>query len=278
MNINTDNYEAYLLDYQEGNLNESEARQLKEFVLAQGLDWDELTEELPKLGVPNLVYENKEALKKRSKKVPLFVQIASIAAALALLFVVFWKQDDTMPKQELIATLKPIAAHTLETETYASTVPSKKTYQFNNQSVKSNRVEKTETMERENMPLVAEMQPIATKTLELSGSAVREIQPNLPLPLYLLNDYYAYMDYSDYDDASEYSEEKPSLIDKGIVWLSDGRYNGFGHFINSALHRAKQDVMETTTKVAMTAYYKIDYEIEEAKERWQEKWEQKEEE
>ena len=75
MNINTDNYEAYLLDYQEGNLNESEARQLKEFVLAQGLDWDELTEELPKLGVPNLVYENKEALKKRTKKVPLFVQI-----------------------------------------------------------------------------------------------------------------------------------------------------------------------------------------------------------
>ena len=48
-NITIDNYEAYLLDYMEGNLSPDEAEQLKAFVAAQGLDWNELTEELPHL-------------------------------------------------------------------------------------------------------------------------------------------------------------------------------------------------------------------------------------
>ena len=42
-NITTDNYEAYLLDYMEGNLNADETKQLKAFVATQGLDWNELT-------------------------------------------------------------------------------------------------------------------------------------------------------------------------------------------------------------------------------------------
>ena len=37
-NINIDNYEAYLLDYLEGNLSPDKAEQLKAFVVAQGLD------------------------------------------------------------------------------------------------------------------------------------------------------------------------------------------------------------------------------------------------
>ena len=47
MNITIDNYEAYLIDYLDGNLNEDETRQLQQFVAAQGLDWAELTEGLP---------------------------------------------------------------------------------------------------------------------------------------------------------------------------------------------------------------------------------------
>ena len=39
MNITIDNYEAYLLDYMDGQLNPEKTLQLKQFVAAQGLDW-----------------------------------------------------------------------------------------------------------------------------------------------------------------------------------------------------------------------------------------------
>jgi hypothetical protein len=64
-NITIDNYEAYLLDYLEGNLGPDEAEQLKAFVAAQGLDWNELTEELPHLEAPQIEFENKERLRQR---------------------------------------------------------------------------------------------------------------------------------------------------------------------------------------------------------------------
>ena len=84
-NITTDNYEAYLLDYMEGNLSPDEAEQLKAFVVAQGLDWNELTEDLPHLKAPQIKFEGKEHLKKKGALVPLYIKIASAAAAHRLL-------------------------------------------------------------------------------------------------------------------------------------------------------------------------------------------------
>lgn len=273
MNINIDNYEAYLLDYQEGNLNSDETQQLRQFIAAQGLDWDELTEELPHLQASFDTYPDKENLKKRAVTIPLFVKIATLAAAVALLFIVFWKHDETLPKQEMIAELKPIAASVLEAETRSFVAPKKRSYQVKNQIVNPKKAEtKTERIE---MPILAELPPLPAPELELGAHAYKEIQPNVPLPLYFLNEYYAFEDPHENEEDDDY-EHRPSLIDKGIIWLSDGRYDSFGNLINSALHQAKKEVVKTTTKVAMTAYYKADYEIEEAKERWQEKWDQKE--
>ena len=107
-NITTDNYEAYLLDYMEGNLSPEGAAELKAFVAAQGLDWSELTEELPYLAAPQVAYEGKEKLKKKAAVVPLYVKIASAAAAAGLLLTVSLWPEKSMPKVEPIAELKPI--------------------------------------------------------------------------------------------------------------------------------------------------------------------------
>jgi hypothetical protein len=48
--------------------------------------------------------------------------------------------------------------------------------------------------------------------------------------------------------------------------------------IGGVFHRVSHEVATTTARVAMTAYYKADNQIEEAKERWQEKRERKDEE
>ena len=96
MNINTDNYEAYLLDYMEGNLSPEEAVELQAFVEAQGLDWSELTEELPRLEAPQIEFEDKERLKKQRAIVPLYVKIASAAAAAGLLLTVsLWPEKSS---------------------------------------------------------------------------------------------------------------------------------------------------------------------------------------
>ena len=114
MNITIDNYEAYLVDYLDGNLSESETKQLQSFVAAQGLDWDELTEKLPHLEAPALAYENKEGLKKKVAVVPLYVKIASAAAAAGLLLTVGLWPEKQLPKMEPIAELKPVAATRIE--------------------------------------------------------------------------------------------------------------------------------------------------------------------
>ena len=132
-NITPDKYEAYLLDDLEGNLSPDEAEQLKAFVAAQGLDWDELTEELPHLEAPQIAYEGKESLKQRSLSpskgrpqrniIPLYVKIASVAAAAGLLLTVSLWPEKQLPKVEPIANLKPIEVSRIVTHEPTNLLP-----------------------------------------------------------------------------------------------------------------------------------------------------------
>ena len=116
MNITTDNYEAYLIDYLDGNLSDDETEQLKQFVAAQGLDWAELTEGLPQVTAPAITYNGKESLKKKSTVIPLYVKIASAAAAAGLLLTIGLWPEKSLPKVEPIAELKPIHSQLTVTE------------------------------------------------------------------------------------------------------------------------------------------------------------------
>lgn len=64
--INTQNYEAFLLDYSEGRLNETEVLLLRQFIAAHPTlgSWDELTEELPLLVAETVFFEDKHRLKR----------------------------------------------------------------------------------------------------------------------------------------------------------------------------------------------------------------------
>ena len=69
MKISINNYEAYLIDYMEGRLNDAEIQQLKVFCTLNHIDFEELTEDLPILESPNDSYDEKEQLFK-NKIVP----------------------------------------------------------------------------------------------------------------------------------------------------------------------------------------------------------------
>ncbi len=272
-NITTDNYEAYLLDYMEGNLSPDEAEQLKAFVATQGMDWDELTEELPHLETPQIAFEGKEMLKKKAAVVPLYVKIASVAAAAGLLLTVTLWPEKSMQKTETIAELKPILPGRLITASETTTLPPR-TFRFvQPQVVKKERPTISETIsKRVEMPLVAQLESQKAPILPTSSTAsepdfdLLAFRMNTNLALALINEY----DFNSFSKDEEFDRE-PSLISKGLLWLTNGRHDSFASIIASGLTTAKKELDLAATDFALTAYNRADESIEEAKEYWEEK-------
>ena len=270
MNITIDNYEAYLLDYVEGNLSESETKQLQSFVAAQGLDWDELTEELPHLEAPALAYENKEGLKKKATVMPLYVKIASAAAAAGLLLTVSLWPEKSMPKVEAIAELKPILPGRLITASETTTTLPPRTIHFvQPQVVRKEKTVVHETIsERADTPLLAQLEPRQATTLTPKANLN---EPDFGLLAYRLNSDLAFVQTNGNLLTEETEEEPVSLIGRGLLWLTGGRHSSFASLINSGLRQAKKETIEAATDMALAAYQRADEQLASAKERWEEK-------
>ena len=276
MNITTDNYEAYLLDYVEGNLSPEGAAELKAFVAAQGLDWDELTEDLPHLEAPEIAYEGKERLKQKPKVVPMYVKIASAAAAAGLLFTLVWKPNETLPKQELLAELKPIKAQLSLNEKPMRLVP-RRTVQFvNTQPIESQSVEKTKTqnsyIERTETLALAELSPLKpTATVSIATTKPdAELEMRMEMLRYRLDADLAYANLNDYAMADEIPT---SFIGRTIYRWSEGRYASINDLVNAGLHRTKQEISTVTTEMAMDVQQRAEEHLADAREYWQEKME-----
>ena len=272
-NITTDNYEAYLLDYMEGNLSPDEAEQLKAFVVAQGMDWDELTEEQPHLEAPQIAFEGKEMLKKKAAVVPLYVKIASVAAAAGLLLTVTLWPEKSMQKTETIAELKPILPGRLITASETTTLPTRTFHFAQPQIVKKEKPTISKTVsERVETPLVAQLEPQKAPVLPTSSTVsepdfdLLAFRMNTNLALVLINEY----DFNSFSKDEEFDRE-PSLISKGLLWLTNGHHDSFASIIASGLTTAKKELDLAATDFALTAYNRADESFEEAKERWEEK-------
>ena len=269
MNINTDNYEAYLLDYLEGNLGPDETQQLQSFVTAQGMDWAELTEELPHLDAPQIKYENKEGLKKKPVVVPFYVKIASAAAAAGLLLTVGLWPEKQLPKVEPIAELKPIKGQLTVTEEPIRIIP-RKVVQFTDyqQTTKENK----KTPERTAVEVITTMSPMQPQeALALTGVSL----PSEPDPDMLRYRLEAEQTMTYLIEEELFEEEIPiSLIGRSIYRMTEGRHRSIGDLISAGLHLAKKEVVKASTDLAMVVYYRADEHFEEAKERWKEKTEE----
>ena len=281
--ITTNNYEAYLLDYMDGNLSPDEAEQLKAFVAAQGLDWDELTEELPHLEAPQIAYEGKESLKQMSlspepvegskgrandskRIIPLYVKIASVAAAAGLLLTVSLWPEKSMPKVEPVAELKPILPQRLITASETTSLPPR-TIHFAQPRV--SKKEKHIVSERHEMPLVAQLEPQKTQSLPTLSFFD---EPDFDFIAYRMNTDLALSHIDEYGADDEIDEQDLSLIGRGIYRLTEGRHDSFEDLISSGLTTAKKELTLAATDIALTAYNRADERFEEAKERWGDKW------
>ena len=272
-NITIDNYEAYLLDYMEGNLGPDEAEQLNAFVAAQGLDWNELTEELPHLEAPQIEFENKERLKKKGALVPLYVKIASAAAAAGLLLTVTLWPEKQLPKVEPVAELKPVLPTRLITLEESQTLPPRTvSFMTTQNKTTQNKVKKQPKTVRTETALLADLQPIKAEGAPIALTTTQAYEPDFGLIAYHLysDPAFAQLYDSNYENTNE-DERNLSFIGKGIYHLTDGRHDSFASIISVGLSTAKKEFNLAATDIAMTAYYRADERFEEAKERWQDK-------
>ena len=277
-NITIDNYdyEAFLLDYMEGNLSPDEAVQLKAFVAAQGMDWDELTEELPHLEAPQIEFENKERLKKKGALVPLYVKIASAAAAAGLLLTVTLWPEKQLPKVEPVAELKPVLPTRLLTSEESQTLPPRTiSFATTQNRATQNKVKKQPKTVRTETALLADLQPIKAEGAPIALTTTQAYEPDFGLIAYHLNSdlAFAQLDESNYVKTNE-DERNLSFIGKGIYLLTDGRHDSFASIISVGLSTAKKEFNLAATDIAMTAYYRADERFEEVKENWQDKREE----
>ena len=276
-NITIDNYEAYLLDYMEGNLSPDKAEQLKAFVAAQGMDWDELTEELPHLEAPAVTYQGKENLKKKGAIVPLYVKIASAAAAAGLLLTVTLWPEKSMPRVEPIANLKPIEVSRINTNEPIALLPRRITESIDplprtDLSGDDMLSEGHITSERTAMPLLAELPAKTASILQTDMPLSGFDEPDFDLMAYRMNTELAMLQFNGNGFSNETEDERDlSLIGKGIYLLTDGRHDSFASIISTGLNTAKKEFNLAATDIALTAYYRADERFEEVKENWQDK-------
>ena len=276
MNINIDNYEAYLVDYLDGKLSEDESMLLKQFVTMQGLDFDELVQGLPSLEPQPIEYERKESLKKKATVLPLYIKVASAAAVIALLFGLFLNRHEPSPQDQPMAENEPELIQPIENvlETQATEVPetspiieTPKAANPQKKAIDSKaRPAETKPIEMEAThdfcPLMAALDPIPANEIQFSDEFMAEngMLPQLPI-------YPIYFEENVAQNGYDLFESEPSLIGRGILWASKGKCDDLGDLIQLGLHRATHDVIHYTAKAALTAYYTIDYRIEESKER-----------
>lgn len=84
-------------------------------------------------------------------------------------------------------------------------------------------------------------------------------------------------EWDDNDDYEYYDHHRPSLIGKGISWLSKDRYGSIGEVVSDGLRIAKREVIELSEQALVAVYIKADESFDEAKNRLEERFERKSE-
>ena len=189
-------------------------------------------EDFPRLTPPNVVYEHKAALKK-PMVIPLYAKIVAAAAAVALLFGIFWLKTAT-PEVKMMAELKPIKAERIESNEPLMLAESRPHF------VAPKKETKTVAPGRIELPMLAELQPIATPTL-----IDVESQPDL----WSMDDlYYAYSDIPEIETSSpDHSEEEDydddrSLIGRGISMMTEGEHDDLAGILSEGLQSFKGEM------------------------------------
>ena len=197
-------------------------------------------EEYPRLTPPEVVYEHKASLKK-PVVIPLYAKIIAAAAAVALLFGICWNRF-ALPEQELLAELKPVEAKLIVSNEPLALLESQAHFVMPRMAVKPSLVQPENTYKRNDLPLLAELQPIAAPTLISTES-----QPDELLAYNPYNDIpYNVITNPSFNHES-YATDR-SLVSRGIAKMTDGECESFADILAEGLRSVKGEM----SSLAMT--------------------------
>lgn len=200
-------------------------------------------EEYPRLTPPNVTYANKASLKKKPVVVPLYAKIMAAAAAVALLFGLFWNRS-VRHEQELMAELKPVEAVRIETESLLHltgqrahfSLPSTPVRKTPTSPMKPVSSAPSETQRRVELPMLTSMPPCAP-TLLPSGVMTSFVYPS---DIQLLAS-----DEPSYEDTDELSWAR-----EGFQKMTDGRFASFGELLVYGWRSVKGELAQLNESVS----------------------------
>ena len=229
------------------------------------MNTDPNIEDYPRLVPPEVVYEGKAALKK-PVVIPLYVKIASAAAAVALLAGLFWRQS-VMPKQPLMAEMTAIkATGVVNTESpllaqsdARFTLPKTQTRTKTRTETKTKPQPQTQTQTTKPNTVVREtLSPIAALNPQTATLLSKEDDPA----------YLALSGLKDYEpmallNAAQDTEEDLSILRKGLLKLTDGQYDSFASMFGEGWRKAKTELAMAKEQTFSLPLQKIrDYDLE----------------
>lgn len=195
-------------------------------------------EEYPKLIPPDVVYEHKASLKK-PVVMPLYAKIVAAAAAVALLFGIFWHRS-VLPEQELLAELQPVKAMCVEAEGQSLLAESQARFILPKKAEKPMTTTKTTPVsyERVEMPMLAELQP-KTSLVLIPMENLLVLDEEI---LYANNDVLSIPQDDDYD-------EELSFVGRSIYMITDGEHDSFASIFKEGLQSFKTEMASIATTI-----------------------------
>ena len=114
------------------------------------------------------------------------------------------------------------------------------------------------------------------KAQSLPTSAIID-EPDFDLVAYRMDTHLALaqIEANGFENYSENEDDyrELSLRGRGLLWLTNGRHDSFASLIGAGVSKAKQDLTEAATDMALAAYSNFNEQFEETNERWEEKQE-----
>jgi hypothetical protein len=195
-------------------------------------------EEYPRLTPPDVVYEHKASLKK-PVVIPLYTKLVAAAAAVALLFGIFWHRS-LLPEQELMAELKPVEAVGMDNADVFVLAESQACFILPKKAEKPMTTTKTAPVsyERVEMPMLAELQPKTSLVLiPMENLLVLDeeiLYANNEIPTIPQND--------DYD-------EELSFVGRSIYMITEGEHDSFASIFKEGIQSFKTEMASIATTI-----------------------------
>lgn len=190
-------------------------------------------EEYPRLTPPTVVYEGKAALKKPAV-IPLWVKTCAAAASVALLVALFFRHP-ARTELELMAELSPIRSTVIENEASLNTTGQRAHFVIpKRQTVQSSR-------ERDELPMIAALEPTEAPALQVIAPS-NDLVPGYYDPSLTIVDQPLAWD----------DDEEQSMLKRGFLRMTDGKYDSFGDMILSGWRSMKQEMSEFNSSVSET--------------------------